>query len=138
MESNSAGSYRIENLAPGVYELSAERSGFKKLRYAAVTLTVAQVLTVDLRLELGEVIETLEVSGQEIAPIELSTAQLSNIVDSRRITDLPLITRNPYELVLLSPGTLESNTRLGGFSVNGSRERNNNFLLDGTDNNDHA
>jgi hypothetical protein len=71
-----------------------------------------------------------------VAPIDLSTAQISNIVDSRRITDLPLITRNPYELVLLSPGTMESNTRLGGFSVNGSRERNNNFMLDGTDNND--
>jgi hypothetical protein len=136
MESNSVGSYRIENLVPGIYEISAEKSGFKKLKYAAVTLTVAQVLTVDLPLELGEVVETLEVSGQEIPPIELSTAQLSNIVDSRRITDLPLITRNPYELVLLSPGTMESNTRLGGFSINGSRERNNNFLLDGTDNND--
>lgn len=136
LESNSVGSYRVENLAPGVYEISAEKSGFKKLKFAAVTLTVAQVLTVDLSLELGDVVETVEVSGQYVAPIDLSTAQLSNIVDSRRIVDLPLITRDPYELVLLSPGTMESNTRLGGFSVNGSRERNNNFLLDGTDNND--
>jgi carboxypeptidase family protein len=75
LESNSVGSYRVENLAPGVYEVSAEKTGFKKLKYAAVTLTVAQVLTVDLALELGEVVETLEVNGQEIAPIELSTAR---------------------------------------------------------------
>jgi len=136
LESNSVGSYRVENLVPGAYEVSAEKSGFKKLKYAAITLTVAQVLTVDLSLALGDVVETVEVSGEYLAPIDLSTAQLSNIVDSRRIVDLPLITRDPYELVLLSPGTMESNTRLGGFSVNGSRERNNNFLLDGTDNND--
>ena len=50
--------------------------------------------------------------------------------------DLPLITRDPYCLVLLSPGTSQANTGLGGFTVNGSRERNNNFLLDGVDNDD--
>src|SRR5437899_11056474 len=50
--------------------------------------------------------------------------------------DLALITRDPYSLVLLSPGTSQTNTGLGGFSVNGTRERNNNFLLDGVDNND--
>jgi outer membrane receptor protein involved in Fe transport len=50
--------------------------------------------------------------------------------------DLPLITRDPYSLVLLSPGTMQSNTYLGGFSVNGARERDNNFMLDGADNND--
>ena len=49
---------------------------------------------------------------------------------------MPLVTRDPYELVLLSPGTIQTNSRLGGVSVNGSRERNNDFLLDGVDNND--
>ena len=55
--------------------------------------------------------------------------------ESRRIVDLPLLTRNPYDLLLLSPGTANTNA-LGGYTVNGSRERNNNFLLDGVDNND--
>jgi hypothetical protein len=49
---------------------------------------------------------------------------------------LPLITRNPYQLVLLSPGTSQTDSSSGGFSVNGARDRNNNFLLDGVDNND--
>ena len=71
-----------------------------------------------------------------MAPIDLENAQISNLVDQRRILDLPLITRDPYSLVLLSPGVNESNTRLGGFSANGMREKNNNFLLDGVDNND--
>src|SRR5262249_55361585 len=69
-------------------------------------------------------------------PVDLDTAQVSNLVDSRQMLDLPLITRDPYSLVLLSPGTSQTNTGLGGFTVNGSRERNNNFLLDGVDNND--
>ena len=68
--------------------------------------------------------------------VDLETSQVSNIVDSKRILSLPLLTRDPYELILLSPGTIQSNSGLGGFSVNGSRERNNNFLLDGADNND--
>ena len=50
--------------------------------------------------------------------------------------DLPLVTRDPYSLILLSPGAMQTNSRLGGFSVNGSSERNNNFMLDGLDNND--
>src|SRR5260370_4571196 len=47
-----------------------------------------------------------------------------------------MVLRDPYHLALLSPGTIKSNSLLQGLSVNGSRERNNNFLLDGTDNND--
>ena len=49
---------------------------------------------------------------------------------------LPLITRNPYQLVLLSPGTSQTDSGNGGISVNGARDRNNNFMLDGVDNND--
>ena len=57
-------------------------------------------------------------------------------MSAKTITDLPLLTRNPYELVLLSPGATQPNNGNNGFSVNGSRDRNNNFLLDGVDNND--
>ena len=52
------------------------------------------------------------------------------------MVSLPLITRDPYSLVLLSPGTSQTDSGSGGFSVNGARDRNNNFLLDGADNND--
>jgi hypothetical protein len=78
----------------------------------------------------------VEVSGASVAPIDLEDAQISNVVDQRKIVDLPLITRDPYQLVLLSPGTQQVNSSLGGFSIKGQRERNNNFLVDGTDNND--
>jgi hypothetical protein len=136
IQSDDTGTYRLANLSPGIYEITVEKSGFRTTRYSDLELSVAQVLTLDVQLEVGAVAESVEVRGDEVVPIDLATAQLSNLVDLRRITDLPLLTRNPYELVLLSPGTIQSNTRLGGFAVNGSRERNNNFLLDGVDNND--
>ncbi len=134
--STASGDYSLNSLPVGTYNLTAERDGFRKARFMGLELTVSQILGVDIRMEVGAVEQVVEVRGDSVAPIETETAQLSNIVDERRIKDLPLLTRNPYELVLLSPGTLQSNTRLGGFSVNGSRERNNNFQLDGTDNND--
>src|SRR5207302_2853845 len=76
------------------------------------------------------------VRASDVPPVDLETSQVSNIVDSARMLSLPLATRDPYELILLSPGTIQSDSSLGGFSVNGTRERNNNFLLDGVDNND--
>jgi hypothetical protein len=93
------------------------------------------VLPLDAQFQVGSRQETVTVSTEVSAPVETESSQVSNLVDSQRIKALPLITRNPYELVLLSPGASQSNG-IGGFTVNGSRDRNNNFLLDGVDNND--
>jgi Carboxypeptidase regulatory-like domain/TonB dependent receptor len=133
---DARGTFLIPDLAVGNYDVSVEKEGFSVLRFRSVQLTVAQNLTLNGRLEVGPVTQSVEVSGTSIPPITLEEAQISNVVDSRRIQDLPLITRDPYQLVLLSPGSQVVNNSLGGFSVNGQRERNNNFLLDGTDNND--
>ena len=134
---SDSGTYSIPNLAVGNYNVTVEKQGFSTLRFNAVQLTVAQNLTLDGMLDVGAVTQTVEVSGTSVAPINLEDAQISNIVDQKRIVELPLITRDPYSLVLLSPGTLQNqNGGLGGISVNGQRERNNNFMLDGVDNND--
>ncbi|MBZ5514328.1 MAG: TonB-dependent receptor, partial [Acidobacteriia bacterium] len=132
---NAAGVYRVEE-PPGNYDVRVEKSGFKVVRFTNITLTVGQVLTLNVSLEVGPIAQSVEISGRAVAPIELESSQVSNLVDQRRILDLPLITRDPYSLVLLSPGVIQSDTRLGGFSANGMREKNNNFLLDGVDNND--
>ncbi len=134
--SNETGLYRVTNLVPGSYTLTAERDGFKTSKVENLLLTVNQTLTIDLALEIGAVTTTTEVNGAELPPVELENGELSNLVDSRRISELPLLTRDPYSLVLLSPGVVQSNSGLGGFSVNGSSERSNNFMLDGVDNND--
>jgi Carboxypeptidase regulatory-like domain len=135
-ETNSSGSYSITNLAPGQYRVVMEKPGFKTISFDDNVLTVAQALVIDARFAVGSVTEVLEVNGSATASIETETSQLSTVVDSKTMNDLPLLTRNAYELVLLSPGVIQPNKGSFGFAVNGSRDRNNNLLLDGVDNND--
>ncbi len=130
------GAYAITNLPVGRYDISVNKSGFRTFKVEQVVLTVDQALTANAKLQTGGATEEVQVLGNELPPVDLDTAQLSNLVDSREIQDLPLITRDPYSLVLLSPGTSQTDSSHGGFSVNGARDRNNNFLLDGVDNND--
>jgi hypothetical protein len=136
VETDSAGYYSIPNLAPGSYNVTIAGAGFQTFRFTNVTLTVAQTLTLDAKLAVSSVSSTVTVNGSTVPPLDTTDAQISNVVQSAQIEALPLILRDPYSLVLLSPGTIQSNSSLGGFSVNGTSERNNNFLLDGIDNND--
>ena len=133
---DGSGSYRITSLNPGVYDVLVEHPGFKTVEYSRVELTVGQVQNLSPTLVPSATAETITVHGEAIAPVDLDDAQIGNLVRSEQIDNLPMILRDPYELILLSPGAIQSNSILGGLSVNGSRERNNNFLLDGTDNND--
>jgi carboxypeptidase family protein len=134
--SDGSGSYRITSLMPGVYDVRIEKAGFKTVEYAHIELAVGQVQSLNPVLVPSAAGETITVQGEEIAPIGLDDAQIGNLVKRQQVQDLPLILRDPYQLILLSPGAIQGNSILNGLSVNGSRERNNNFLLDGTDNND--
>jgi outer membrane receptor protein involved in Fe transport len=136
VSTGGTGAFNITNLPAGHYKITFTKHGFRTSRVDNAPLTVDQVLAVNAQLELGAVSEEVQVQGNQLPPVDLETAQVSNLVDSQQMEDLPLITRDPYSLVLLSPGTSQTQSSLGGFTVNGSRERNNNFLLDGTDNND--
>ncbi len=133
---DGSGTYRITSLIPGVYDVLVERPGFKTVEYSGVELTVGQVQNLSPTLVPSATAEKITVHGEEVAPVDLDDAQIGNIVNSQQVKDLPLILRDPYQLILLFPGAIQSNSILHGLSVNGSRERNNNFLLDGTDNND--
>ena len=136
VQTDESGVYRITNLNPGVYDVRVEHPSFNPVLYSQIPLSVDQVLTLDAKLVVSAVRETLKVASESVAPVDLNDAQVGNLVDSREVENLPLILRDPYQLVLLSPGVIQSNTLFGGFSVNGSRERSNNFMLDGADNND--
>ncbi len=134
---NDEGIFWFTNVSPGAYTLTVERDGFKTFHIPDLTLTVNQSFTFEAHLELGAVATTMEVKASELPLIDLDNAQISNLVDAKRIQDLPLLTRDPYQLILLSPGVIQTNSAgLSGFSVNGTSERDNNFLLDGVDNNE--
>ena len=133
--SSGSGTYALPNLPVGSYTVTVEKEGFAASQLT-VTVTVSGVTPLHAVLQVGKVEDRITVESQTLAPIETETSQISNLVDSRRIRDLPLLTRNPYQLALLSPGASTTTSGNGGFSVNGARDRNNNFLLDGVDNND--
>jgi hypothetical protein len=135
-DTGTSGVYSIPQLPPGPYDVTIEKTGFRPVRFAFLTLTVDQALTLDAKLEVGGASTSVTVEGTSVAPINTTDAQVSSVVDAEQMEALPLILRDPYQLILLSPGTTQTNSGLGGFSINGGRERNNNFELDGTNNND--
>lgn len=135
-ESNVTGYFTLVQIPPGTYDVSVESTGFKVAQFSALVLTVDEALTLNVRLEVGAVTQSVVVAGETVAQIDTSDAQVSTVIDDRQVRELPLILRDPYQLILLTPGATGTNSGLGGFSVNGSREQNNNFKLDGADNND--
>ncbi len=135
-ETGTAGVYAVSQLPAGPYQVTVEKTGFKPVKYQSLTLTVDQALTLNAKLEIGSNTEQVTVEGDAVAPINTTDAQVSNVIDEKQMESLPLILRDPYQLVLLTPGTTYTNDGSSGFSLNGGRSRNNNFLLDGTNNND--
>src|ERR1017187_2193975 len=77
---NNAGVYHINEPA-GVYDVTFQKTGFKVAAFTDVTLTVDQVLTLNASLEVGAITQVVEVSGQSVAPIDLESGQISNIVE---------------------------------------------------------
>ena len=141
---NESGIYRIAQLPVGSYELKVEKPGFASVAYAAFVLTLNQVARIDVALKVGQVAQSVEVTGA--APIlKTETTQVDTIINSATNEAIPLATRNYVELTLLAPGTVTTdphslntgdNTGSGGRPlINGNREQSNNFLLDGMDNN---
>ena len=134
-ESASEGTYTLAQIPPGLYNVTVTKDGFKTIDVNNLTLTVDQNFTLNVKLEVSSVAASVEVSAQSVAPVELQNATISNVIEEKQMTELPLILRDPYQLVLLSTGVVQTDAE-GGISVNGGRERNNNFMLDGIDNND--
>jgi Carboxypeptidase regulatory-like domain len=130
------GSYNIPNLQVGIYTVTANATGFSAATIKEVKVSVAFTTDVPLVLAAGGASASVTVTAGD-AQTQLNTTdqQLSTLLDNKKIIDLPLLSRDPSALILLSPGTVSS-SGIGGFIVNGQRERNNNFLVDGIDNND--
>ncbi len=133
---SSAGVYNFGALPPAAYDLSVSAGGFQDQSKTNVVLNVAATLPVNFTLGLAGAQTTVSVQEGGPAQVETDSFQLSTVIDSKQISELPLILRDPYQLVLLSPGVVSASNNDGGVSVNGQRDRNNNFMLDGADNND--
>ncbi len=143
-KSNASGTYYLGPLGPGQYQLTVEAPGFTSVQRPPFTLVLNQVARVDVALPVGQESQTVQVSGA--APLlETDQSYLGTVLDARANVTLPLATRNYNQLTLLSPGAVSTN--IGSFQgasqsfasgrpyINGNREQTNNYILDGTDNN---
>ncbi|MBI4469891.1 MAG: TonB-dependent receptor [Acidobacteria bacterium] len=131
--SDAAGFYVFVNLNTGEYSVTASLTGFKTGTETGFRIMAGETTRVDIGLEVGEVREVVTVEAQP--PLTNPTSsQLSLVLSTRTVTDLPLIGRDFSRLGLLSPGvTTEGQGGIGQYSVNGQRSTTNTFLVDGTD-----
>src|SRR6476646_9616208 len=140
---NDNGDYALPFLIPGTYNVIAEMKGFKSFEQAGISVQVAGRETVNIILQIGQTTDRVVVTAD--APlIEAASASMGQVVDNRRISELPLKDGNPIMLASLAPGVLNLST--GGWSrpfdnsspssiaVNGSRTATNEFTLDGAPN----
>src|ERR1700733_4275426 len=146
--SDAQGRYSVSQLPPGTYTIWVVSNGFQKYLQTGIVLTVAQVATQNVALQIGNVESTVQVTAGA-ALINTTTAELSTVVNGESITQLPLNGRDPSSLVLLAPGTTNVlNTGGGalqsgfsfpteqGASANGGRQGSTYYLLDGVPNMD--
>src|SRR5438132_8069000 len=138
--SDERGRYLAPVLPPAEYEIQASLPGFQTVSRRGVRLAVGQNAVVDIKLEVGQVTNRVEVVA-DANPINLTSAALSGLVNDKEIRDLPLNGRSFQQLALLQTGVnaalAAGNDVVGGrtpqISINGARQEQNNLLLDGTD-----
>ena len=137
--SGDDGSYLITQLRPGVYRVTVEMEGFKKAARSDVRLTVGRRQNLDVSLAIGEISETVTVTGAAQL-VDTTSKEVGGVVDDRELIELPSVNRNYIGFVGLLPGVLPniSTESFGSdsISVNGQDRRNANYLIDGISNND--
>jgi outer membrane receptor protein involved in Fe transport len=139
--SNTSGNYDAPLLPPGRYNISADLAGFRKLEKTGLVLQVNQNARVDFTLELSTVKESVQVTAE--APlVDTQDSALRQVVDGTQVVGLPLNGRNFRDLGLIVPGVQDMSqssnlaSRGGGINIVGAQDYQNNFLIDGFDNND--
>jgi hypothetical protein len=135
--SDAEGFYRAPALEPGRYVVTTELSGFRKVEQRDVDVRPALETPLDVKLEPAAIGETVQVTAEAAtAGLNKSNATIATSISSRAIENLPLPGgRNINNLVLTVPNS-SSTTGQGTYAINGNRPRNNNYMVDGSDNND--
>jgi outer membrane receptor protein involved in Fe transport len=143
-ESGEAGQFNIPGLNPGIYEVTVTSAGFAAFK-GRVEVTVGGHTTFDAQLSVSNQATIVEVVAEGGTAINTQTQELSQVIDSEQISQLPSLTRNPYDFIALA-GNVSSGDRTaqGGdqsttgrgvnFSINGQRESGTEVLLDGVEN----
>ena len=141
--SNEEGNYRVPFLNPGTYRVTVTLDGFSKFVSQNIRLHVAEVLTVDATLQPGQLTDEVTVTAATTS-VDSSGAGLGQVVDARRISELPIREGSAVELVVLAPGVQNTtdlrsrkaafNNGLSQWSSDGAGEKRNDFTIDGVAN----
>lgn len=135
-QSDDNGVYVFDLIQPGTYEVTVEKSGFKRVVSTGNAALVNQPTTVNIALEVGDVSATVTVTGTAEQVQTSSSGNLGGTVEQRTIESLPIVGtrgRNPLDILNFQPGVTTGANTGGGVHVNGSRDRSFNFTLDGID-----
>jgi outer membrane receptor protein involved in Fe transport len=149
-QSSNLGSYVVIGLQPGTYSVSVSANGFRAYS-ATAEVTVGGHVTVDAKLSVSSDVTNVEVVAEGGSQVNTQTQELSQIIDSEQVQQLPSLTRNPYDFVAISgnisngdagssgsssngSNSQNSNTRGVGFNINGQRSSGTEILLDGVEN----
>jgi Carboxypeptidase regulatory-like domain/TonB dependent receptor-like, beta-barrel len=137
--SGSDGSFIASGLTPGTYEVVAELQGFKKFNRKDLILEVGKTSSIDVKMEVGGIEQTITVSG-ESPLVDVTSKEIGGNITSDTLVQLPSVNGNFIGFIGLLPGIVPSiSTESFGsdsISVNGQDPRNNNYMLDGGNNND--
>lgn len=142
VQTGDNGGYTLALVPPGSYDLSVKAQGFKEYLSKGLELSVNDRKTINIGLETGAVTESVTVTAE--APLIQTTPTVGDVVENRRVVELPLNNRNFMQLLTLVPGVTGSGTSEIGigltnvvdFSINGTRRNSINFLVDGVSNTD--
>src|ERR1700690_3940346 len=144
-QTNASGDYAFPEVPVGNYTMTFDLQGFKTTVGKAITVELNQIVTFNSTLQIGETKEVVEVSSE--APlVDTTSTQLGAVMDNRQVQNLPLNSRDTYQLLQLQPGVMSTvgatnslvygSDEAGAVSVNGGRGRSNNFSVNGGDAND--
>lgn len=140
-QTNESGNFEIPYLISGVYRVTVEASGFKKAVRDGVQLRIGDRITLDFTLSLGDVAESVQVTG-ETSQLDTASANIGLVMDQRRVQELPVVGGNPFYLTRLTAGVLAAggrsagngmdNAAATGIIVNGTRTNGSEATVDGS------
>jgi hypothetical protein len=131
---NSHGTYQFPLVPPGTYTITVNLTGFVPRRNTGVVVDASKTISVDLRLHVGGVTSTVEVTATDPL-VQVASSQLTTSIDKESIANTPLLSRDVYDLVFIAPAVTQGVN--GNPAAGGVRESGTGFLLNGADNNDN-
>ncbi len=136
---SAAGTYAFEAVQSGAYQIDVELQGFRKFSSRGNLVNIGQPTTVNVKLEVGTVVDTVEVGASAETVQTSNSGNYGNLLSGTAVKDLPIVGsrgRNPLDLVITQPGVVSGSPTGGGIHVHGARDRSWNYTLDGIDVND--